>query len=68
MSPRGRTEFDQVIMCISTAYDVDAVVEQLENYSYTETQDDMNPFEPVKVVTLEDAIEIVKVGGIDEVD
>lgn len=51
-----------------TAYDVDKVMEQLKNYSYTETQDDMNPFEPIKVVTLEDAIEIVKEGGIDEVD
>lgn len=63
-----QTALINIIKAQRTTYDVDKVMEQLKNYSYTETQDDMNPFEPVKVVTLEDAIEIVKAGGIDEVD
>lgn len=48
-----------------TAYDPDKVVEQLKRDSYKETADDMNPFEPPRVVSLSSAIEIVKGGGID---
>ena len=43
-----------------TTYNVDKVVEQLKRASYTEAQDDMNPYEPTEVVALSDAIEIVK--------
>ena len=32
LSVRGRTEFDQVIMIMSTAFDVDKVVSELEDY------------------------------------
>ena len=42
-----------------TAYDVDKVVEQLEKESYQEWCD--SP----KIVELNDAIEIVKGGGVD---
>ena len=33
--------------------------------SYTETPNDMNPFDPSEVVNLESAIEIVEGGGVD---
>lgn len=48
-----------------TAFDVDKVVESLKRDSYKEAADDMNPFEPPKVVNLSKAIEIVKGGGVD---
>lgn len=48
-----------------TAYDPDKVVEKLKKDSYTETQNDMDPFEPSEVVNLESAIEIVEGGGVD---
>lgn len=48
-----------------TAYDPDKVVEQLKKDSYTETQNDMDPFDPSEVVNLESAIEIVEGGGVD---
>lgn len=48
-----------------TAYDPDKVVEKLKKDSYTETQNDMDPFDPSEVVNLESAIEIVEGGGVD---
>lgn len=48
-----------------TAYDPDKVVEQLKKDGYTETQNDMDPFDPSEVVNLESAIEIVEGGGVD---
>ena len=48
-----------------TAYDQDKVVEKLKKDSYTETPNDMNPFDPSEVVNLESAIEIVEGGGVD---
>lgn len=48
-----------------TAYDPDKVVEKLKKDSYTETPNDMNPFDPSEVVNLESAIEIVEGGGVD---
>ena len=48
-----------------TAYDLDKVLEQLKKDSYTETQNDMDPFDPSEVVNLESAIEIVEGGGVD---
>lgn len=43
-----------------TAYDVEAVVAELEKESYIETADDMNPYPPSKVVSLRKAISIVR--------
>lgn len=57
LSIRGRTEFDQVIVCMPTAYDVDAVVEQLEEY-----REEMEQFKCGGI--LSDMIEVVK-GGIN---
>lgn len=48
-----------------TAYDPDKVVEKLKKDSYTETQNDMDHFDPSEVVNLESAIEIVEGGGVD---
>lgn len=45
-----------------TAYDVDKVICSLEEQGYTEVMDDMNPFEPFKVVNLDKAKEII-MGG-----
>ncbi len=59
---------DTVLRIISeqaTAYDPDKVVEKLKKDSYTETQNDMDPFDPSEVVNLESAIEIVEGGGVD---
>lgn len=42
------------------AYDVEAVVAELEKESYIETADDMNPYPPSKVVSLRKAISIVR--------
>lgn len=47
-----------------TAYDPEKVVERLKKDSYTETPNDMNPFDPSEVVNLESAIEIVEGGGV----
>ena len=57
LSIRGRTEFDQVIVCMPTAYDVDAVVKQLEEY-----REEMEQFKCGGI--LSDMIEVVK-GGIN---
>lgn len=54
-----------VIYNMPTAYDPDKVVEKLKKDSYTETQNDMDPFDPSEVVNLESAIEIVEGGGVD---
>ena len=61
------SELREIIERQPTAYDVEKVVERLEEESYTEVADDMNPFGdiPVKVVSLKDAIEIVKKGGVE---
>ena len=52
-------EIADMIEDAPTAYDVDKVVEQLEKESYQEWCD--SP----KIVELNDAIEIVKGGGVD---
>ncbi len=65
---KGRVENDPVVIaakCAPTAYDPDKVVEQLKKDSYTETQNDMDSFDPSEVVNLESAIEIVEGGGVD---
>lgn len=46
-----------------TAYDVDKVVEELEEYS---NADEAERHGTIPVIELDDAIEIVKRGGIDE--
>lgn len=56
LTNRSRMEFDQVIMLMPTAYDVDAVVERLEiqyEYNYEKGLSD----------GIGKAIEIVKAGG-----
>ena len=58
LSNRGRTEFDQVIACMPTAYDVDTVVEQLEEY-----REEMGQFKCSGM--LSDMIDVVKAGGVD---
>ena len=52
---------------IPTAYSVDKVVAELEENSYVEIADDMDPFGDIKhkVVRLDDAIEIVKQGSVE---
>lgn len=61
---RSRIEFDQVIMLMPIAYDVDKVVEQLENErKFWENAYDSN-LEKEKARSYEHAIEIVKAGGI----
>ncbi len=47
---------------IPTAYDPDRVVEQLETYS---NADEAEQLGTIPVVELEEAIKIVKVGGVD---
>lgn len=47
---------------VPTAYDPDKVVEQLETYS---NADEAEQLGTIPVVELEDAIKIVKVGGVD---
>ena len=70
LSVRGRTEFDQVIMIMSTAFDVDKVVEQLEkSHFHTDATFDDDGYcndDSEEVVNLNEAIEIVRKGGIDE--
>jgi len=51
----------QVINDMPTAYDVDAVVEQLEDYSDADEAEGTIP-----VIELTKAIEIVKGGGVDD--
>ena len=61
---RSRIEFDQVIMLMPIAYDVDKVVEQLENErKFWENAYDSN-LGKEKARSYEHAIEIVKAGGI----
>lgn len=67
---RSRIEFDQVIMLMPIAYDVDKVVKQLEKLKK------QNPFingirdnsieAAASRQTLDYAIDIIKKGGIDE--
>ena len=70
LSVRGRTEFDQVIMIMPTAFDVDKVVEQLEkSHFHTDATFDDDGYcndDSEEVVNLNEAIEIVRKGGIDE--
>lgn len=47
---------------VPTAYDPDKVVEQLETYS---NADEAEQLGTIPVVELEEAIKIVKVGGVD---
>ena len=59
---------DQMLFDLSyqpTAYDVEKVVEELKEASYDETQDDMNPFPPSKVVSLRKTQDIVRKGGVE---
>lgn len=51
----------KVINDMPTAYDVDAVVEQLEDYSDADEAE-----ETIPVIELTKAIEIVKGGGVNE--
>ena len=53
----------KVINDMPTAYDVDAVVEQLEDYSDADEAEGTIP-----VIELTKAIEIVKGGGVDDKD
>ena len=73
LSVRGRTEFDQVIMIMPTAYDVDKVVSELDAQSKINLKkglievlpDEARPY--LKAVeSFDKAIEIVKRGVIDE--
>lgn len=63
LTNRSRMEFDQVIMLMPTAYDVDAVVERLETEdSKIEIQYEYN-YEKGLSDGIGKAIEIVKAGG-----
>lgn len=64
---RYTTEHNQIFRYIDeqpTAYDVDKTVEQLKNISYERFGNARMGGE--NVVNLDDAIEIVKAGGIDD--
>ena len=63
LSVRGRTEFDQVIMIMPTAFDVDKVVEQLEEL---ETPCFLGKVTNGQYILRKDAMYIVKRGRIDE--
>lgn len=66
LTNRSRMEFDQVIMLMPTAYDVDAVVERLETEdSKIEIQYEYN-YEKGLSDGIGKAIEIVKAGGKNE--
>ena len=63
LTNRSRMEFDQVIMLMQAAYDVDAVVERLETEdSKIEIQYEYN-YEKGLSDGIGKAIEIVKAGG-----
>ena len=70
LSVRGRTEFDQVIMIMPTAFNVDKVVEQLgKSHFHKDATFDDDGYcndDSEEVVNLNEAIEIIKRGGIDE--
>ena len=70
LSVRGRTEFDQVIMIMPTAFDVEKVLKQLEKSHFhtdaTFDDDGCCNDDSEEVVNLNEAIEIVRKGGIDE--
>ena len=72
LSVRGRTEFDQVIMIMSTAFDVDKVVSELDAQSKINLKkglievlpDEARPY--LKAVeSFDKAIDIVKRGVIE---
>lgn len=77
LSIRGRTEFDQVIVCMPTAYDVDAVVKQLQQqaeqyHGRAKKCAVMGAIYEVehmdgKTASYEHSIEIVKGGGINAI-
>ena len=68
LSVRGRTEFDQVIMIMPTAFDVEKVLKQLEkSHFHTDATFDDDGYcndDSEEVVNLNEAIEIVRKGGI----
>ena len=66
LSVRGRTEFDQVIMITSTAFDGDKVVEQLEKLKEWEDVDGKAYYTMSEKQVINKAIKIVERGGIDE--
>ena len=66
LSVRGRTEFDQVIMIMPTAFDVDKVVEQLEKLKEWEDVDGKAYYTMSEKQVINKAIKIVERGGIDE--
>ena len=66
LSVRGRTEFDQVIMITSTAFDVDKVVKQLEELKEWEDVDGKAYYTMSEKQVINKAIKIVRRGGIDE--
>ena len=72
LSERGRTEFDQVIMNQPIAYDVEQVVEQLEEYANSNIcyKYDGCPYRDMPNVHCENcgalgALEIVRKGGVE---
>ena len=65
LSVRGRTEFDQVIMITSTAFDVDKVVKQLEELKEWEDVDGKAYYTMSEKKVINKAIKIVERGGID---
>ena len=66
LSVRGRTEFDQVIMIMPTAFDVDKVVEQLEKLKEWEDVDGKAYYTMSEKQVINKAIKIVERGGIYE--
>ena len=66
LSVRGRTEFDQVIMITSTAFDVDKVVKQLEELKEWEDVDGKAYYTMSEKQVINKASKIVRRGGIDE--
>lgn len=58
--------FQQVVNAQPTVYDIDKVVKQLENASKADRYDGMGECVGKRTVYLDDVIEIVKGGGVDE--
>lgn len=61
-SVRGRTEFDQIIMCEPVAYDLRKVINQIERCRYISDKDG-NVYGEKDFVRIIQAINIVRNGG-----
>lgn len=66
LSVRGRTGFDQVIMLMPTAYDVDKVISDIEDSVELIHVKHTSYYEIEEYIRFIDVIHIVREGGLDE--